>query len=299
MTSTQTIPVDPSNAGAHQAWDGGDGDYWTDNEGIFDDSVARYDPPFLAAAAIGATDRVLDIGCGNGLSTRLAARRAPAGSALGVDLSSRMLDRARQRATEDGLTNAEFLQADAQIHPFDPGSFDVAISRTGAMFFGDPVAAFANIARALRPGGRLTLLVWQPPAQNEWFRSFVGAVAGGRDLPAPPPGVPGPFSLSDADHTRAVLTSAGFADITFDGHEEPMYFGPEADTAYRFVSNLGVIRFLLEGLPVYGQGDPADAVGGDNRTQALAALRATIDAHETTAGVLYPSAAWITSAGRS
>jgi SAM-dependent methyltransferase len=299
MTSTQTIPVDPSNAGAHQAWDGGDGDYWADNEAIFDDSVARYDPPFLSAAAIAPTDRVLDIGCGNGLTTRHAARRAIAGSALGIDLSSRMLERARQRATEEGVTNAAFLQADAQIHPFDPGSFDVAISRTAAMFFGDPVAAFTNIARALRPAGRLTLLVWQPIARNHWIRDFLGAIAGGRDLPTPPPGTPGPFSLADPDHTRAILTSAGFADITFDGVEEPMYFGPDTDTAYRFVRGLGVIKFLLEGLPVYGQGDPAAPATGDPRTQALAALRATIDAHETSDGVLYPSAAWIITAQRS
>lgn len=299
MNSTQTIPVDPSNAGAHQAWDGGDGDYWADNEAIFDDSIARYDRPFFAAAAIAPTDRVLDIGCGNGLTTRYAARRATAGSALGVDLSSRMLEQARRRAAEEGVANAVFVHVDAQIHAFDPGSFDVAISRTGAMFFGDPVAAFTNIARALRPGGRLTLLVWQRMARNHWIRDFLGAIAGGRDFPAPPPGAPGPFSLADPDRTGAILTSAGFADITFDSVEEPMYFGPDAEAAYRFVSNLGVIKFLLEGLPVYGQGDSADPATGDARTQALAALRATIDAHETSNGVLYPSAAWIITAQRS
>ena len=94
---------------------------------------------------------MLDVGCGTGQTTRDAARAASAGSALGVDLSSRMLDYARHRAAEEGVTNVTFAQADAQIHPFEPGAYDVAISRTAAMFFGDHVAAFRNIGRALRP----------------------------------------------------------------------------------------------------------------------------------------------------
>ena len=184
------------------------------------------------------------------------------------------------------------------MHAFEPGSFDVAVSRTGAMFFGDPVAAFTNIARALRPAGRLTLLVWQPPAANDWICDFLGALDGGRGLPAPPPEAPGPFSLADPGRVEGILSAAGFADVTFDGRQEPMYFGPDAEAAYRFVSGLGVVKFLLEGLPVYGQGEPGDQADGAARSRALAALRATIDAHETGDGVLYPSAAWIISARR-
>ena len=90
------------------------------------------------------------------------------------------------------MTNASFEQVDAQIHPFPPESFDVAISRTGAMFFGDLTAAFTNIGRALVPGGRLVLVAWQPLAANEWIREISGALAAGRDLPAPPPDAPGP-----------------------------------------------------------------------------------------------------------
>jgi ubiquinone/menaquinone biosynthesis C-methylase UbiE len=128
---------------------------------LYDAGLARYDPFFLAAAAIAPTDRVLDIGCGNGSTTCEAARRASQGSALGVDLSARMIERAMTRATAAGLGNAQFLQADAQIYPFPAGYFDQAISRTGVMFFGDPAAAFSDIRRALRSAGRLTLLVWQ------------------------------------------------------------------------------------------------------------------------------------------
>lgn len=101
---------------------------------------------------------MLDVGCGNGQTTRDAARAAFDGSAVGVDLSSRMVEFARRLAAAERIANATFHQADAQIHPFVEGSFDVAISRTGVMFFGDPPAAFANIACPLRPGGRLVLM---------------------------------------------------------------------------------------------------------------------------------------------
>jgi ubiquinone/menaquinone biosynthesis C-methylase UbiE len=113
--------------------------------------------------------RVLDIGCGSGQSTRDAARLARDGSALGVDLSESMLAEARRRASTEGLANVEFLRADAQVHAFDTATFDLAISRFGSMFFSDRTAAFANIASALRPGGRVALLVWQATARNEWI----------------------------------------------------------------------------------------------------------------------------------
>src|SRR5262249_5439282 len=158
----------------------------------------------MAAAAISPAERVLDLGCGTGQTTRDAARAAGRGSAVGVDLSSRMLEYARRKAVDEGVTNATFEQVDAQIHTFAEESFDVTISRTSAMFFGDLVAAFTNVGRALVDGGRLALVVWQGPDGNEWIREISGALAAGRDLPGPPPNS-GPFSLSDPDRVRSVL----------------------------------------------------------------------------------------------
>jgi SAM-dependent methyltransferase len=163
----------------------------------------------------------------------------------------------------------------------------VAISRTGAMFFGDPVAAFANIARALRPGGRLVLLTWQELSRNHWVRDFLAAVAAGRDLPSPPPDAPGPFSLAGPDRVHEILTAAGYADVRMDGIDESMFFGATADDAYRFVRGLGLIEFMLRDLD------------DTRRAEAVVALRATIEAHETADGMLYPSAAWIIRACRA
>jgi SAM-dependent methyltransferase len=225
METRQPFVADPSNAGQVDAWDGNEGAFWTAQAQRFDDALANLHGPFLAAAGVGERDRVLDVGCGTGQATRDVARIAVDGSALGVDLSSQMLALARQTASAEGLDNVEFRHADAQIHPFEGAEFDLVISRMGSMFFGDPVVAFTNLRRALRSGGRLTLLTWQGLAHNEWLTEFRAALAVGRELPAPPSDAPSPFALSDADRVRAILGGAGFADITFQSLHEPMSFG--------------------------------------------------------------------------
>ncbi|HWC69068.1 MAG TPA: methyltransferase domain-containing protein [Acidimicrobiales bacterium] len=282
MNTTHSALAAPSNVEQLRAWDGDEGAYWATHAEYFDRAVAEHHRQLLAAAAIAEADRVLDIGCGTGQVTRDAARAATGGSALGVDLSSQMLAYARQRAAAEGLANASFLQADAQVHDFAAASFDVAVSRTGAMFFGDPVAAFGNISRALAPGSRLVLLAWQSVATNEWIREISGALAAGRDQAPPPPDAPGPFSLSDPDRVRSLLTAAGFSAVGLAAVEAPMWFGHDADDAQRFV--LGLAGWMLEGLDDAG------------RARALDALRATVAAHATPEGVLFGSVAWLITA---
>lgn len=278
MRATGAVPVDPANTGQLRAWDGDEGAYWAVHADHFERALAAHQPGFFEAAEIRRADRVLDIGCGTGHTTRQAARAAPTGSALGVDLSRAMLEVARERAAAEGLTNVHHLQADAQIHPFEPESVDVAIGQTSAMFFGDRVAALANIGRALRPGGRLVLLTWQPLDANEWIRELSAALAAGRDLPAPPPDAPGPFTLADVDVIEGVLTAAGYRDLTIDGTTAPMWFGHDTDDAHRLLS--GLMGWMLDGL--------ADT----DRARALDDLRTSIAAHETPDGVLYGSATW-------
>ncbi|WP_432194010.1 class I SAM-dependent methyltransferase [Streptomyces sp. bgisy027] len=281
---TKTLQVDPANAEQARAWDGEEGSYWAEHADQFDRALCDYQARFLDAAAIGPADRVLDIGCGTGQTSHDAARRAPAGWVLGVDLSAEMLRVAQQRAVAEQLGNLRFEQADAQIHPFPAGEFDVAISRTGTMFFADPLGAFRNVARALRRGGRLVQLVWQSPPRNEWIGAFTSALAAGRPLPAPAPDAPGPFSLSEPEHVRGVLAAAGFEQPRFQGLTAPMHFGADAEDAYRFV--VGLLAWMLDDLDDTG------------RARALAALRATIEGHQEPEGVLYPSATWLVTATR-
>lgn len=282
---SREIRTDPSNAEQLRSWDGDGGAYWAEHASRFDEGVAAYRPHFRAAAAIAGTEAVLDVGCGAGQTTRDAARAAPGGSALGVDLSSRMLDLARRLTSQDGPANATFAQADAQAHPFPAGSFDAVISRTGTMFFGDPAAAFANLARALRPDGRLVLMTWQPLERQEWLRSYFAALAAGRDIAPPPSGAPGPFGLDSPPHVRELLAGAGFTGIELTGVAEPMYAGPDAEDATRFV--LGQFGGMLDGL------DEAARAG------AVDDLHTVLADHLTDRGVHFDSAVWLVRARRA
>jgi SAM-dependent methyltransferase len=283
MGRRSTPVVAPSNADALRAWNGPEADYWVANESMFDASLAGYDAALFAGAGIAAGDRVLDIGCGTGATARRAARLAGSGSVLGVDLSASMLERARHHARREGLDNVQFVHADAQVFPFD-GAFDVAISRMGVMFFGDPEAAFTNIARALRRGGRLSMVVWAPVAQNGWVLELRTALGDGRASHVPAPAGAGPFALADAQRVRTILSGAGFADVRCELHTEPFVAGDRAEDAFRFVRGLGFTQGML------------DALDDGGRARALDALRASIASHTTSEGVRYPSAAWLVTA---
>ena len=279
-------PAGVANVEQAAAWDGEEGDRWTKYEERYEATSRRHGRRLLNAAHITADEHVLDIGCGCGESTRDAARAAVSGMALGVDLSARMIARARERSRAEGLTNVRFEQADAQVYLFDRQVFDLAISRFGAMFFGDPVAAFRNIGRALRPGGRLALLSWRELGKNEWLLAIREALAAGRTLPEPPVGAPGPFGLAEADAVRRILAEAGFAAIDLEEVNEPVYLGTDGEDAFDFVHTLGITKGLLDGLD-----DTATA-------RALENLRATLASHDSGEGVLLDSCAWLITAHR-
>jgi SAM-dependent methyltransferase len=275
-----------ANADQIAAWDGDDGTHWSTWDGHYDAAAAGYDHHLFEAAKIARSDRVLDVGCGCGHTTLEAARRSPDGSALGIDLSAQMLARAEQRADERGVPNARFVQGDAQTFPFEQKSFDVVISRFGAMFFDDAVVAFSNLHRAMTKGARLALLSWQPLALNEWVQAIRTALAAGRALPEPPVGAPGPFGLAEPDAIHGILTASGFHDIRIETRSEPMRLGESTEDALSFVSTMGIARGMLGGL------DKPTA------RRALEALRASLADHATAHGVYFRSAAFLTTARR-
>jgi SAM-dependent methyltransferase len=275
------------NVDMASAWDGDEGDDWVREWQRYDRAIRPYHDALLAAVAVETTDNVLDIGCGNGESTRDTARRASKGSAFGVDLSSRMIAHARELARREGVRNALFEHGDVQAYPFDDEVHDVCISRFGAMFFGDREAAFTNFGRSIRRNGRLGLVAWRSPAENEWFRCVFGALSAGRDLPMPVPGTPGPFGLADAETTHRVLTAAGFADIVFEATDQRYCIGTDPGDAFAFFRASGIARGLTAGL------EPAD------RERAFDALQATIVEHASDEGVTFESSAWLVTARRA
>ncbi|MFI5767440.1 class I SAM-dependent methyltransferase [Streptomyces sp. NPDC051658] len=275
-----------ANTEQEQAWNGYEGTYWADNQDRWDRVNAGFNEPLLAAAEIAERDRVLDIGCGAGCTTRLAARRAGGGRASGLDLSAPMLARARESARHEALGNVTFEQADAQVHPFGPGTFDVAISRFGVMFFADPVAAFTNIGRALRPGGRIAFVCPAEPDRTEWLQ----AVRGLRDLlpvgGLGAPGGPGMFSLANPSTVRDVLSRAGYEAIGTAPAEAYGTWGRDAADAAGFVLESGPGRHLM------------DQVGEDVRDRARRRLVDLLRPHEQEGALQLLTTAWLVTARR-
>ncbi|MFF0455304.1 class I SAM-dependent methyltransferase [Nocardia africana] len=224
------------NTAQSEAWNGYEGEHWAGHADRYDAVNSGINEPLLAAATIGPGDRVLDIGCGNGQLTRAAARRAA--SATGVDLSGPMLARARLLAESEGVNNVSFEQGDAQVFGFAPGSYDVAISRFGIMFFADPVAAFTNIARALGPGGRLAVAV-PAMADSEIAGVFAAAAA---HLPGFEVGH-GFSAFADPAATADLLGAAGFAGVENELVVTDSVWGADVDDATEFVVGWGPVRY--------------------------------------------------------
>jgi SAM-dependent methyltransferase len=272
------VNVDQSNA-----WNGDEGLSWAAHQDRHDIATRRFTAELTRVAAVGETEHVLDVGCGCGQTTRDAARAAARGSALGVDLSAPMLERARTRAAEEGVDNVAFVQGDAQVHEFEPGAFDVVISRFGVMFFADPVVAFANIGGALRPGARLALIAWMQLDQNEWLTAIREALAMDRTLPSPPISSPGPFGLADPEHVRRVLQSAGFTDVDLAPFRSVIELGTDPDDAFAFVRDLPPVHSMVQDLD------------GTQTEQAMELLRGTLRSHATPAST---ASAWVITARR-
>jgi SAM-dependent methyltransferase len=252
----------------------------------YDAELVRHTEVLRRVWAVGPRDHVLDIGCGAGQTTRAAAREAPGGDALGVDVSARAVARARELARAEGLRNVAFEVADAQAHGFAPARFELAVSRFGTMFFADPVAAFTNIGRALRPAGRLVMLVWQGAERNEWDVTIRRALTGSeRTTPVADPG-PDPFSLADPAALRAILRAAGFIDISLTEVREPVFHGPDVAAA------LGWVRGFTSTDGVLKRLHPTAAAA------ALERLREALTAHLGHDGVWFDARAWLVSARR-
>ena len=250
----------------------------------YDSELRRHNGVLRRAVGVQLHDHVLDIGCGTGQTTREAARTAQAGSAFGVDVSAPAIERARELARAGGLRNVTFEHANAQVHRFPPERFDLAISRFGTMFFDDPVAAFANIRRALRPAGRLVMMVWQAHERNEWDVAIDQSLGAAEGPEAGTSGGPDPFSLADPPTVKEILQAAGFAGVAFTDVREPVYYGPGVAAALDWVRGFTCTSEVLKRL------DPADA------TRAVERLREALATHMRDDGVWFNSRAWIVTA---
>ena len=279
-------PLRPSDAGDDQGWNGPLAEYWAAHVHRHEAAFRHLTPRLLAAAEIAPSHAVLDVGCGGGASTLRAAEAAHAdGHALGVDVSVRLVAVARCRAAAARAGNVRFHSADAAGYPFERGTFDRVLSQFGLEYFADPESAFASLARALRPGGRLAFLCWQRAEANAFHRVPLEAIA--RFVPPPEParpGAAGPFSLSDPERIRSLLRGARFGEVRITGIEAPMWLGHSVADAADYLLSGPERRALLAAADTAGAAEAGRAL-----TEALAPFRGED-------GVELGCAAWLVTA---
>lgn len=239
----------------------------------------------LALAAPRVSERVLDVGCGCGASTLEIARAiGPAGRVAAFDISGPMLAEGRGRAEAAGIANIDWRQADPATAELD--KYDLLVSNFGAMFFGDPVAAFAHMRGAANPGARLAFVCWRPLAENPWMGTPMQAV-----LPHVPPrpkgdpNAPGMFAFADPQRVSQVLTASGWApprcdmlDLNLD-----IAAGRGLDEAVVQVTQIGAINSWL-------RDQPAEIV-----TAAKKSIREVLAPHVDGSSVRLPGAMWLVS----
>jgi len=286
--SEELLATNEVNRGQREYWARAD-EFYAPQDSRWDTIWGVFGEAMLDAARLRRGERVLDVGCGSGATTVQAARRvAPSGAAVGVDISAPMLALARRRVAAAGIDNVELLEADAQVHPFEAGAFDAVISRFGTMFFEDPEAAFTNLGRALRQGGRMVFVCWQDPLNSEWIAVALGAAIAqvGRPPDLGAPGAPGPFAFADGDRLRRIVEAGGFRDVTVEAVTRPQRIADDADDAVAFITSLDESRELFAGTTE------------DKVAAAVDALREAFAPYAGPGGVVMDGAAWLVSARR-
>ncbi|QYX56189.1 class I SAM-dependent methyltransferase [Roseovarius sp. SCSIO 43702] len=264
------------NSEQAEYWQSEAGRKWITYQAAFDTLLSGALEACVEVARPEPGETVLDVGCGTGASTlALASKVGPQGHVTGLDISSLLLDHARSRSD---APNVEFVQADAQVHT-PRRSFDLLFSRFGVMFFEDPVAAFANLRDAIKPGGRLAMICWQGMPDNPWFQIPFAAAVERLGRPSPlPENAPGPTAFKDVERVTGILTEAGWADARGARTEVDLIPPQELSDAADFAATIGpASRTLSE-----KNGTEAD------RAAIVEAIMRAFEDYRTPAGLRVP-----------
>lgn len=283
--------TDPTiaNHDQHEFWNDIKGALWVDLQPRIDALLAPFGDKALEKLAAQAGERILEIGCGTGTTTlSLAEQVGPSGEVLAADLSEPMLNLAISRTSEQPEHRVTCVEADAQVYPFPSNHFNAAFSRFGVMFFEDPVAAFANIYRAVCPGGRLAYVCWADRLDNPWVRIPTGAAKAFLELPAPPADdEPGQFSMEKSDRIQQILDAAGWSDIAMQRFDLDWCLGSDASDAASFISNMGPMS------------EPFALADSNTQRKTLQVIEQALVPYADSRGVFLGFSTWIVSATRA
>ncbi len=282
--STPLAPVGDADQTAY--WNGPGGRRWTERGDAPEAIFAPIAELLYARARLAPGERVIDVGCGGGVTTlAIAAQVGAAGGVIGVDVSALMIARAIERA---GATSAaKFVLADAGSHDFSPGWANLLFSRFGVMFFADPVASFANLRKGLARGGRVVFACWREARRNPWQTiALKAACKHAPRLPEVGPEDPGPFSFADEARVRRILGEAGFETIALTPVDLELddAAGQGLETALATMQQIGAASRALEAQP--------EAL----RAAAVAEIRAALAPHQRGLSVPLGAAIWIVEA---
>jgi len=251
--------------------------------------LSKHSEAIFPKLEVNPGERVMDAGCGFGdTACMLAERVGPEGEVVGIDCCDGFLDYGRKEAEARRLTNIHFVEADVQTHPFQ-GDFDLVFSRFGTMFFENPVFALKNMRRALRPGGRMTMIVWRRSEDNPWLGAAKQVAL--KHLPQPGADAatcgPGPFSMASEELVTAQLKAAGYTDISFERVDALVRMGDDIGDAIDFQIALGPAG------EVYRE---AGDLALERHDALIADLRLLLQPHVTDDGVHMGSSSWVISA---
>ncbi len=271
-------------------------EYWNDKAGakwvglqeLLDTQLAPLGQVAMDAARVGEGESVVDVGCGCGTTTLEIARRVGSrGQVRGVDISLRMLARARQTAGELGVGNVSFDNADAQTYGFDAGHADLIFSRFGVMFFAEPAAAFANLREALKPNGRMAFVCWRAIGDNPWMQVPTMAAMEHIQIELPTdPHAAGPFAFADEAYLKGVLEAGGFGDITIKACDLGIALGGGAPIEE-------VASFMIEIGPM---GRALAGASDELRVTVVGAVRDSLLPFESSTGIVMPAGTWVVTA---
>ena len=284
----ERLPSTGPNAEQITYWNDAAAPKWITYQRILDEQIRPLGLAVMDRAAIRSGERVLDVGCGCGDTSLELSRRVGAdGSVVGIDIATPMLERAKQNAAEAGVTNVRFENADAQTQALPAGAFDLVFSRFGVMFFATPAAAFRNLRSALRDGGRVGFVCWQPIEKNPWMG--LPMMAASKVIafpPRPPADAPGPFAFAEPGRVRAILADAGFGDVAIEGLDTVLTIGDgDLDRSVDFIVQMGPTGMLLREKP-----EAKEAVVG--------AVKKALAGHHTERGLGLDGSVWLVSARR-